>query len=586
VAEYAEGGTLRNHLEKNFLSLNRKEKYELALQLSTAIGFLHKKGIVHKNLHSKSILIHQNSIKLADSGLSKRIKDSSRTWLDTIPYADPQGFDIEEMFSDTLEEYELNEKSDVYSVGVLLWELSSGKKPFSDKEYDSILAKEIAQELREVAAEGTSEDYRTLYESKLSFKLLFIAYLFFYFEKSVQYMYILKLTINNLLECWNGDPDKRPTIQEVVATLKSITSLELGSSPSKQKLIIQQFNLNHGLFLDGHSIEPSKHAVFTESGELKLRFYDGQPLVYTSINDRKSRKNSLSFNSGDNNVKLNESLRPSDICINFPVAEITYTANLSSTFSNFMDDEKLYEMHGHLFPRRIIIGGKLFIDGLKSATSTQIDMFKSFLTWIYDLARYNKEIPFKNLPAIMNFFPKIITTDGENLNTHEELIDWMNNLYQDDAVEIISYNNLIPISQLKSDTISLVDEIQSIQSGVANFKEELTLENWAEDSIYITIIRWIKKFQLLQGLIVDRNFKLRISKKKAIDLINIPDVNSNDKFYLKIVKPTTILEEILINNNTNSDEDMSSFPFIKVSDDPSYDDCVHFLVKVKDTKFY
>jgi len=109
------------------------------------------------------------------NGLSKRIKDVNRTSLnlfDTIPYTDPRGINIEERPSSTLgeekqiEKYELNEKSDVYSVGVLLWELSSGKKPFADKEYDSFLAKEIAQGLREAVVEGTPEEYYILYESK------------------------------------------------------------------------------------------------------------------------------------------------------------------------------------------------------------------------------------------------------------------------------------------------------------------------------------------------------------------------------------------------------------------------------------
>ncbi|EXX54863.1 Tpk3p [Rhizophagus irregularis DAOM 197198w] len=453
VVEYAEGGTLRNYLEKNFLSLNWINKYELAIQLSVAVEFLHERGIVHKDLHSRSILVHQNSIRLADSGLSKRINNSSQTWLDTIPYSDPRGFDIEEMSSGA---FELNEKSDVYSVGVLLWELSSGKKPFSDKVYNSFLAKEITQGLREVIVDGTPKGYYNLYK-----------------------------------KCWN---------------------------------------------------EPSKQAVFTEDGELNISLCEDQPLLYTSINDRNSRKNLLSFNSADDSdVELDDSLQPSDIFINFPVAEITYIFDLSESFSNFMDDDK----------------------------------GNSYLNWVHDSTRYKKEISFDNLFAL-DFFPKIITTDGINLDTREQLTDWMNNLFHDDRVEIISYNNLVPISQLKSETTLLEDEIQL---GVANFKEKLTLENWVKNSKYA---KWVEEFQLLRGLIIDQSSESRISNENTIDLINIPDVNSNDKFYLKIVKPTTILDEILINDNiisTNSDEDISSFPFIKVSDDLSYEDRVHFLVK-------
>lgn len=157
VTEYAEGGTLRNYLKENFLSLNWLDKYRLALQLSSAIRYLHEREMVHKDLHSNSILIQQNSIRLADSGLSRRIKDVSRTFLnsfDTIPYIDPRCINIKE------------KKSDIYSLGVIFWELSSGKKPFADNEYDSPLAMKIEKGLREGIIERTPEKYSNLYTSK------------------------------------------------------------------------------------------------------------------------------------------------------------------------------------------------------------------------------------------------------------------------------------------------------------------------------------------------------------------------------------------------------------------------------------
>ncbi len=99
---------------------------------------------------------------------------------------------------------------------------------------------------------------------------------------------------------------------------------------SKQQ-IIRQYKLNHGLFLDGYSIKPSKQAVLFEDGELDISLYKGQPIVYTFINDRSSHTNLLAFNP-DNNI--NQALQPSDICISFPVAEITYNADLLESFSN------------------------------------------------------------------------------------------------------------------------------------------------------------------------------------------------------------------------------------------------------------
>jgi hypothetical protein len=63
--------------------------------------------------------------------------------------------------------YSLNE-SDVYSVGVLLWGISSGQPPFDveGEQYDVSLALEISQRLRETAVPDTPDKYVKIYTSK------------------------------------------------------------------------------------------------------------------------------------------------------------------------------------------------------------------------------------------------------------------------------------------------------------------------------------------------------------------------------------------------------------------------------------
>ena len=61
--------------------------------------------------------------------------------------------------------YSLNKKSDVYSIGILLWEISSGHPPFytEGEQYDLDLALEILQGLREEPIPDTPKDYIKVY---------------------------------------------------------------------------------------------------------------------------------------------------------------------------------------------------------------------------------------------------------------------------------------------------------------------------------------------------------------------------------------------------------------------------------------
>ncbi|PKY57940.1 hypothetical protein RhiirA4_511248 [Rhizophagus irregularis] len=334
-------------------------------------------------------------------------------------------------------------------------------------------------------------------------------------------------------------------------------TLEIFNTSPQQ--IIRQFKLNHGLVLNGTDIKSSIQGVTAEDGELKINLYKGQPLVYTCINFE------------DNDLEL-------DTCINFPVAEIIYNGNLLESFLEYTSDEK--KLYGDYLARKFVAGGKLFIKKFNLATPTQIDILKYYLLCAYYSAKYSSEIQFSNL-VTLNFLPELIAFDGEKLNTHENLVNWMNNLYQKKMVDIISYDNLISISQLRLNK-SLVDSDPEIlkekQPGVVNFKEKLSLKKWVEDAVNDNLIIWTKNFNLFQGLIINKNDEIEISKRIPVNIIEIPEVNSINKYYLELIKPSTKLEFTLFSNHIFSIENLSTFPFIK-NNDQIYKGCNHVLVK-------
>ena len=101
--------------------------------------------------------------------MSKRIEESSGLQSKTfgvIPYVDPKVFVKRRNNNNQIQLYSLSKKSDIYSIGILLWEITSGQPPFCNEPYDVSLAMEIVQGLRESPVPNTPEDYVKVYTGK------------------------------------------------------------------------------------------------------------------------------------------------------------------------------------------------------------------------------------------------------------------------------------------------------------------------------------------------------------------------------------------------------------------------------------
>ncbi|XP_024007679.1 LEAF RUST 10 DISEASE-RESISTANCE LOCUS RECEPTOR-LIKE PROTEIN KINASE-like 1.4 isoform X1 [Eutrema salsugineum] len=126
VYEYISNGTLADHLHGDRAEsrpLCWPVRLNVAIETANALSFLHKSGIIHRDVKTTNILLDENyTVKVADFGLS-RLFPMDQTHVSTAPqgtpgYVDPEYYQC----------YRLNEKSDVYSFGVVLTELISSKE--------------------------------------------------------------------------------------------------------------------------------------------------------------------------------------------------------------------------------------------------------------------------------------------------------------------------------------------------------------------------------------------------------------------------------------------------------------------------
>ncbi|PKK63478.1 kinase-like protein [Rhizophagus irregularis] len=178
VALYANGGNLQNYLKNNFKNLTWNDKKKLAFQIADGLNYLHYENILHRDLHSKNIVIHESNAKITDFGISKNQNNQTSAYIGNfgvVAYMGPERLKNSESPSP------YTKSSDIYSFGVLMWEISSGHPPFKDNDNIVTLTVSIITGIREVTVPDTPEEYEKLYK-----------------------------------KCWNQEPEQRPSINEIL----------------------------------------------------------------------------------------------------------------------------------------------------------------------------------------------------------------------------------------------------------------------------------------------------------------------------------------------------------------------------------
>lgn len=132
VMEFAERGDLFHFLKKRSSGLSDMERRRIMLQVCRAVDAVHDQGLVHRDIKPENILLDgQLNAKLADFGWSCSVSD-------TVGRAEMAGT-FEYMAPECLRKEPQDGAADIWSLGILVFELYHGKEPFKGKSKDQIL---------------------------------------------------------------------------------------------------------------------------------------------------------------------------------------------------------------------------------------------------------------------------------------------------------------------------------------------------------------------------------------------------------------------------------------------------------------
>ncbi|HLL99717.1 MAG TPA: protein kinase [Pyrinomonadaceae bacterium] len=185
VTEYIEGETLRQRLNQNVFSLF--EALDTGIQIASALQAAHSINIVHRDIKPENIMIRRDSlVKILDFGIAKLTEKKTELFnierATTIKAQTNPGMiigTVAYMSPEQAQRKEVDGRSDIFSFGVVMYEMLTGKQPFAGENAIEIIVKilnrepvalkhllpEIPSELEQIINKALSKDIENRYRS-------------------------------------------------------------------------------------------------------------------------------------------------------------------------------------------------------------------------------------------------------------------------------------------------------------------------------------------------------------------------------------------------------------------------------------
>ncbi|XP_050216302.1 uncharacterized protein LOC126667389 [Mercurialis annua] len=188
VTEFMVNGSLKQFLQKKDRTIDRRKRLILAMDAAFGMEYLHGKNIVHFDLKCENLLVNMRDpqrpvCKIGDLGLSKVKQHTlvSGGVRGTLPWMAP------ELLSG--KSHMVTEKIDVYSFGIVMWEVLTGEEPYAGLHCASIIGGIVNNSLRPEIPTWCDPEWKSLMES-----------------------------------CWAADPSERPSFSEISRKLRNMAA--------------------------------------------------------------------------------------------------------------------------------------------------------------------------------------------------------------------------------------------------------------------------------------------------------------------------------------------------------------------------
>lgn len=139
VMELVEGITLKEYIEKKG-RIAPRELISIAIQMCGGISAAHQAGLIHRDIKPQNIMISRDGkVKVTDFGIAKAVTSNTVTTnaMGSVHYSSPE--QVRGGFSD--------QKSDIYSIGITLYEMATGRIPFDGDSTVAIAMKHLKEEI-------------------------------------------------------------------------------------------------------------------------------------------------------------------------------------------------------------------------------------------------------------------------------------------------------------------------------------------------------------------------------------------------------------------------------------------------------